>query len=279
MPRHGLTLALLAILAGAAPAQAPIEIESEGQVMQARLFDVDRGGGPTLVLLPGWPGNPDDVLGLGARLSERGVRVLMVLPRGMHGSEGATTYAGVMTDVRAALDWLRQPERAARLGIDTTALALGGYSWGGGMALAYAARDEAIRRLVSIAGTDHAVLIRRYLADDDFRAMLRGVLERTRAPEGPVRFDLDGTLRELAEHQALYGLRENAPRLADRAILMIGAWADRNTSIEEHILPFYRALEAAGATAVTVRVHHADHGFRGVREELAAEIAAWILEG
>lgn len=37
----------------------------------------------TLLLVPGWPGNPRDVLGLGAFLAERDINVLMFNPRGM----------------------------------------------------------------------------------------------------------------------------------------------------------------------------------------------------
>jgi pimeloyl-ACP methyl ester carboxylesterase len=62
---------------------------------------------------------------------------------------------------------------------------LGGHSWGGGMALAYAARDASIRTVFSIAGTDHGTFIRKYLSEPGYAAMIDPMLESTAKPQGP----------------------------------------------------------------------------------------------
>jgi hypothetical protein len=63
----------------AAPGQ-PVSINSHGFQITGRFFSGEGGGPrPTLVLLPGWPGRTGDVLGLGGRLSDARVNVLMVI--------------------------------------------------------------------------------------------------------------------------------------------------------------------------------------------------------
>jgi dienelactone hydrolase len=278
-----LLLALGSLTAVPAYAQSPesvaVAIVSEGFEMRGRFFPASEAGPrPTLLLIPGYPGNPDDVLGMGARLSREGINVLMVNPRGTHGSEGTFTFAGSLRDIGAAFRWLQTPEVTERYNIDTANVFLGGYSFGGGMSLAYAATDPSAQRLISIAGNDHGEFIREYQRNQPFAKAMNEMLRSTQAPEGPVRFDLEATLTELAEDQEVYGLRENAPRLSDRSILLIGGWSDTGVTVDRVLLPFYRALEEHGAHDVTFLVYHDDHSFARVRDKLAADIAEWIEE-
>lgn len=97
------------------------------------------------------------------------------------------------------------------------------------------------------------------------------------AADGPIRFDVDATLRELTEGQAIYGLRENACKLADCSVLMFGGWEDVNTTVDDYLFPLYRALRSSGATDVTFTVFHTDHGFGNVRPELYTQIRDWLV--
>ncbi len=283
VPRHAVA-GVLAVLALPITAEAqqvqpvPVEFVSEGLRVHGNFFAA-AGASPayTLLLVPGWPGNPRDVLGLGALLASHQINVLMFNPRGLHQSEGTASFPNTLRDIGAALDWLRQPEVRRGFGVDTTKLALGGHSYGGGMAMAYAARDARIRRVISIAGNDHGEFIREFQRNPAFAQMIRSALERTHAPEGPARFDLDADLEEVATHQDVYGLRENAARLADRAILLIGGWEDVQATVDQYLLPLYRALKGAGAGDVTFLVYHDDHGFARARARLASDIRDWLL--
>ncbi|MFO7707797.1 MAG: alpha/beta fold hydrolase, partial [Desulfobacterales bacterium] len=76
--------------------------------------------------------------------------------------------------------WTISPEYA-----DTTRLVLGGHSYGGGMAMAYAARDSSVRRVISIAGNDHGEFIREFQRNAAFAELVRSMLLSTRGPEGP----------------------------------------------------------------------------------------------
>lgn len=285
-------LAFAAPLAAQHPAQSPsrpgpgtgngtgavvVALDSHGQALDCRFFPAQGDGlRPTVLLVPGWPGNPDDVLGLGAKLSGRGSNVLMVMPRGMQGSEGTFTFAGSLEDIGAAWRWLHSDAAAERFRIDRARLTLGGYSWGGGMALAYAATDPDVRAVFSIAGTDHGGFIRLMQQNPDMDRQVRAMWARQLAPNGPVRGDADFVYDEMVKGQQTYGLRENAAALADRRILMIGGWDDGNITIEHLLLPVYRALKANGAKNVTFLAYQDGHGFSRVRGELAGDIATWL---
>jgi hypothetical protein len=146
------------------------------------------------------------------------------------------------------------------------------------MAMAYAARDASVRRVISIAGNDHGEFARQTQRNAAFAEGIRRSMLSTRRPEGPAQFDYDAGLKELVVHQDIYGLRENAAHLADRSILLLGGWEDEQVTIDQFLLPLYRALRGAGAAKVTLLVYHTDHDFSNVRQRLAADIAGWLLQ-
>jgi dipeptidyl aminopeptidase/acylaminoacyl peptidase len=274
-----LAIAVLLSHAYSQPVQ-PISIEfmSGGEYIRGQFYrSVNIDPIATLVLVPGWPGNPRDVIGLGALLAQQNVNVLMFNPRGLYQSEGTATFAHTLEDIAAALNWLRQADTRNRFGVDHQRLALGGHSYGGGMALAYTASDTSVRRVISIAGNDHGYWIRRVQKDSLFATNMRQSLLSTRVPEGPARFDLEATLQEIAEHQDIYGLQENAGRLANRSILLIGGWEDEQVTVEDVLLPFYRALKTVGAADVTLLMYHDNHGFGTARSQIAIDIQKWLV--
>ena len=254
-----------------------IEFISKGARVRGKFFAaIGTAPSPTLLLIPGWPGNPDGVLDLGALLMQKGINVCIFNPRGLYQSEGISTHANTLHDIGAALEWLKQMDVQERFAVDTTRLVLRGYSYGGGMAMAYAARDSSIHSVISIAGNDHGEFAREIQRNKSFAENVRRVLRSTRVPEGPARFDVEASLQELVDHQNSYGLRENAEKLADRAILLIGGWEDEQATIDQYLLPLYRALRAAGAAKVTFLVYHTDHDFSNVRHRLASDITDWL---
>jgi len=256
-----------------------VEFASEGACVRGRFFAaaVRKTPAVTLLLFPGWPGDPDDVLGLGAPLAERGINTCMFNFRGLQQSEGIHSHANTLRDIAAALQWLRRADVQRRFGVDTNRLALGAHCYGGGMAMAYAAQDPGVRRVISIAGNDHGEFIRELQRNAAMAEGIRSWMLSTRRPEGPAQFDYDAGLNELMDHQDIYGLRENAARLADRSILLIGGWEDEQVTVDQFLLPLYRALKGAGAGDVTFLVYHTNHEFTNVRLRLASDIADWLL--
>ena len=264
---------ILVISASIVRAQSITKIESHGSNIVLTVWSGIENPSATVLAVPGWGGGPPDVLGIGKALSTRGITVVVLSPRGWHKSEGIASFANALDDIEAALGWIRNTKRSD---INSTNIILGGHSWGGGMCLAYAARDTSVRRVFSVAGTDHGIFIRKYLADEKFAEMVKEILSSTAAPDGPIHFDVESTLSELKENQNIYGLLENAKQLADRSIIIFGGWEDKRTTIDDFLLPNYRALKTAGAEDVTFKTYHDNHGFKTVREQLHSDLLKWI---
>jgi pimeloyl-ACP methyl ester carboxylesterase len=253
-----------------------IEFVSEGAHVRGRFFPASGAVEPTtLLFVPGW--GVDDDLGLGPLLAEKGINFFTFNPRGVQTSEGIHTHPGTLQDIAAALQWLRQAQVQVRFKVDTARLVLGGYSYGGGMAMAYAARDTSVRRVISVAGNDHGEFARELQRNPTIAQDIRRWLLSTQAPDGWARFDLETNLRELFDHPDIYGLRENAAKLADRSLLIFGGWEDKGPTIDQYLLPLYRALRNAGSKDVTFIVYHTDHSFGNVRQRLASDIGDWLL--
>lgn len=261
-------LAFSCLQLGYVEAQVAERMDSHGSEIVVTSWIPNGEAVAAALFVPGWGGGPSDVLGIASFLSANDVEAFVLTPRGWHESEGEASFHNALDDIETALAWARK-----RTSHD---VAIGGHSFGGGMALAYAARDRSVRRVISVAGTDHGHLIRQYESDPSFAEILEPILASTAAPQGPIRFDVDATLRELTEGQAVFGLRENAEALMDRSVLMFGGWEDVNTTVDGYLLPFYRSLRAAGASDVTFVVFHTDHGFGNVRESLYQEILGWL---
>jgi len=256
----------------------PVEIEflSQGSRVHGRVFPAPSTGlKPTLLVVPGWPGNPEDVAGLGRSLPPLGINMVMFNPRGMHASEGSFSFGNTIADIGAALAWLARDEVRQRFRIDPAKIALAGHSFGGGLALVYAAKDNRVRRLISISGADVGEVADAMLNNPATAASYRKLLS---APSTfPVRVaDFDASLSDLRDNGNVYLLRETAPQVANCSILLIGGWEDSDVTIEQTVLPYYRALKKAGAQDVTFLVYHADHNFHSVSQRLASDIRDWL---
>lgn len=272
----GLLSALSLSAMGQQPGPTQIDFLSQGARVQGKAFAAPGAGlKPTVLVVPGWPGNPDDVVALGESLPPLGVNVIMFNPRGMHASEGSFGFDNTLADIDAALAWLARDDVRRRFNIDPAHVALAGHSFGGGMVMVYGSSHQNLRRLIAIAPADIGETVNGLLNDPATQSSMR---TRLTAPGGfPVRVaDLDATFRELKAAGNRYGLNETAPRVVDRSILLIGGWEDQVVTVDQPILPYYRALKKAGAPDVTFLVYHADHQFRSVKQKLASDIRDWL---
>jgi len=144
------------------------------------------------------------------------------------------------------------------------------------MALAYAAGHPEIKRIFSIAGTDHDEFAREYMRNSTFSEMIDAMFEELKFPTGPVHFEGKEAIKVLTQNPDPYDLRLSATALANRDILLIGGWDDLNVTIEQHILPFYRALIDANARKLQIIAFQDNHAFERSREELAATVVRWV---
>jgi len=209
-------------------------------------------------------------------MSMAGINALVFNYGGTYQSEGKYSIKNTQAEINAAYQFIQQPQNLTRFKVDMSRIFLGGHSFGGGMALTYAANHPEITKVFSIAGNDHGEFAREYRRNAAMAEMIDAWFEELEAPSGPVRFDGKAAVKDLLDNADLYDLRKSAPLLANRSILLVGGWDDEQVTIENYLLPLYRALKKEGASDLRFVVYNTDHSFENVSEELAEEVVRWI---
>jgi pimeloyl-ACP methyl ester carboxylesterase len=259
-----------------------ITLDRDGVQLKGKFYITEiEGSYPTVILLHGFPGGEGDVLGIGAKLSEAGINVLTFNYSGTHHSEGDFNFDNSQKDIGTAFDFIFKSENITKFKIDTTRIILGGYSFGGGMALTYAANHPEINKIFSIAGNDHGAALREYKQNPQRQRMLDNIFDELQSETEIVRFGSGGTPKELAEMNIIesnptYDLRYCVPLLAPKKILLIAGWDDNNVSIENIVLPLYREFLKENTQNVKIMGVQDDHSFKNSREELAQIIIDWL---
>ena len=259
-----------------------ISIDRNGVQLKSKFYLTEgKGKFPTVVLLHGFPGNDQDVLGIGKKLSEVGFNAMTFNYSGTHQSEGEFNFENTQKDIEAVLEFLYQSKNLHQYKVDTNRIYLGGYSYGGGMALTYAANHPEIRSVFSIGGNDHGAFMREYSRNPEMKDMIDKMFDELKAQPDIVRFATGGTPEETAkfriiESNTTFDLRICAPLLAPKDILLIGGWDDRNVSIENIVLPLYRSLINEKAMNVKIIAVQDSHSFRNSRDKLTQIIIEWL---
>lgn len=115
------------------------------------------GKHPTLVIAHGWPGNEKN-LDLAQAVRRAGWNAVTFNYRGSWGSPGEFHFRQVPEDAAAVINFLREPEVAAKYGIDPARIALAGHSMGGWATTQVASNDPALMGAVLISAADMARL-------------------------------------------------------------------------------------------------------------------------
>lgn len=236
---------------------------------------------PSVILLPGFPGNDQDVLGIGKRLSEAGINAFIFNYSGTHKSEGVFNIENSQKDINAAYNFIYQQENILKYRIDTNRLYLAGYSYGGGMALTYAAGNPKVKYIISVAGNDHGAFMNEYNRNPEMRKEIDDMFNGLKSQPDIVRFGPGGTPEEIAgmgimKNNPTYDLIYCASLLADKNILLFGGWDDMQVSIENVILPLYRALINKGSKNVKITAFQDSHAFSKSKDQIAQTIIEWI---
>jgi esterase/lipase len=246
-----------------------ITIDRNGVLLKGK-FHVAEGKGffPTVLLLQGFPGNETDVIGLGKILAESGVNTLTF------------NYSGTFKS-KAAFDFLKNGENIIKFKIDTASVILGGWSYGGGMAMTYSIRHPEIRTVFTIAGVDWGEYYEEYLRNPEFKKTTDGSMAKMAAMTEQIRFEKGAMPDEITKDGIIrldssYFLRRSARQLAPKDILIICAWDDPMATVEQIILPVYRALKKEKAQKVQITAFQDGHSFGRSRAELAQAILKWI---
>jgi len=260
-----------------------IIIEREGIQLKGT-FHVAPGTGkfPTVVLLSGFPGGRTDVIGIGKLLAEAGINVLTFQYSGTYESQGLTSFDNQQKDIQAAFDFIRKPDNMSRFQIDTSLIYLGGWCHGGGMALAYSVNHPEITSVFSIVGNDFGEFLGLYNRIPEMRLIVDEMMDNS-ISSGDTRWEEGALPKEMAaagieNMNPIFDIREkNAKTLAQKDILLICAWDDERVTVEQFMLPLYRALKKENAINLQMISFQDVHHFPNTRRVLAAQIADWIF--
>jgi len=80
-----------------------IEFDSNNHKIQGKFYHAEgEPPFPTVLLLSGFPGNEDDVLGLSQKMIQHGINMLTFNYRGIYKSEGIFSLQNTYEDIQAA---------------------------------------------------------------------------------------------------------------------------------------------------------------------------------
>jgi len=258
----------------------PVEVDliSNGNRLNADIYPTSSDGiHPTLIFMHGFPGGDGDPRGFSNQLSAKGINILVFNYQGTWGSEGTYSIESSMEDVGSAIEFLKTPDIIEKFGIDTCNIVVGGWSYGGAIALTSAIYNPDVKRIISLAGADESVFGRLLQSDPDFYNMMYQMFESVVFPKGATKCDLNLLFKTWLKNIDNYDQVKHADALIDRDILFVGGWRDQNIVIEYHILPLYRKLQELKAKKVEIKVFDTDHNFSNVKEELVETLSNWIL--
>ena len=253
-------------------------IEHEGIELQC-YFHKAAGEGPfpTILLLQGGTSRGMDSLEIGATLARSGINSFTTQYRGSWKSEGIFTYKDVFKDMDFIFGLLQTEEFQKKYNIDTSKIILGGYSHGAAVSMSVAANNPQIKYVFGVGLVDFSQVSRMLTNDPQLAEEWFADRAKQEAPEGPVRGAVE-SLRDIIKNPDQHDLRKLAPNFKGKKMLLIGGWEDSGPVVEEHLIPFYRALKKAGVEDVRIIMYHTDHSFRNARKQLAEDIFKWISE-
>jgi pimeloyl-ACP methyl ester carboxylesterase len=257
-----------------------ITIERDGVLLKGKFYKASGDDNkPVVILLQGSPGNTYDVLGLGRSLSMSGINAMTFNYSGSHQSTGTFSFPNCQGDIGATFRFLHRPDVIEKFRIDTAAIILAGYSFGGGQATAYAIRHKEVRRLISIAGVDWGIFFDQYRSNPDMKNNLDASIDKSIAG-GVFRFEPGYLPKDIGAGQRVldpsFYTAKNAALLAEKDFLIIGGLNDANVTMDEYILPLYNALQDAKAKNVQLSSFEDNHTFSLSREKISQTIFNWV---
>jgi pimeloyl-ACP methyl ester carboxylesterase len=224
---------------------------------------------PTLILLHGLPGNERN-LDLAQAVRRAGWNVLTFTYRGAWGSPGEFSIAHSIEDANAAVDYLRQPEVAAKYRVDPARIVLGGHSMGAFAAAEVAATRDDLRGLLLLDAWNVGLEGEPVRADASKRAeLVAGFDDLGNSLVGAT---AESLADEVEHSPANWDLRTLAPRLVKQRVFLV--WADRGIAEPNQALA--KALEKEGASKLSTAHLPSDHAFSDHRIALSRAVVAWL---
>ena len=258
-----------------------IDLRSNGVKLDAKFYYTDKiNSAPTLILLHGFPGNANSPYGLAERLNKNGMNILVFNYEGSFKSEGVFSWENCMTDVGAAISYLKQKNNIKQFSIDTSKIMVCGCSLGAAIALSASAHNPEIKRIIAVAGgNDLSIYLQKMNKDPSFRTALEKRIAASALNNGPIRGDsayIHNYFGRIMANYEYFDLIKNADKLKNKEILFITGWLDTTVPMEEFIIPTYRHLKNMYPEFVSIKAFETDHFFADIRDDLANSITEWV---
>lgn len=217
-----------------------------------------------------------DIWGLCHFLASQNINVLTFDYRGCFESEGTQSLLNGQEDLAAAIQFLSSEKMKEKYGVDTSNLVIGGYSYGGHMAMLYAIHHSEIKKVVSISGGDLGSFAEILQENTSLQEGYAGFFESIRKPKGPVNFEYEQPLEELLQNPTFFDLKRQADHLSGTSIFLTVGLDDNIVSLEAQMLPLYRSLKKNKGQAVQMKVYNCGHSYRGAEDQLKRDLLNWL---
>jgi dienelactone hydrolase len=228
----------------------------------------------TILFLQGFPGIEGDELICG-RLARSGFNCLTFNYRGTFQSEGHFSFRNAIEDIQAARRFLQESDEISLYIEGVEEIVLGGWSFGASLVPKGVVDYQGFRRMLMISGRNFGEEARRIKNDPKYAQEVQRNLRNIRSPKGPVKYQ-DDLLQDLLDLECDLDHVKLAPKLRECEILLICGLDDMVVPVEEHTLPFYRALRADSETSVRMEVFQDNHDFSGSKERIVGVILDWL---
>ncbi len=253
-----------------------LKLSSNGERMNGILYRPTAAEArPLVILLHGFPGNERN-LDIAQAARSAGFNSLYFSYRGTWGSAGTMSYANGLQDVAAVLAWARQPENAARYGIDPQRIALLGHSYGGWLALSVGAQEKASVCVAGMAPWNAGLVAKRFDAfPQELKAREATYDSNTLGAGAPLKASTAALLQELVTHRDDWDYQAHAQALAKHKVFLVAATGDGPASGAATVNALADSIRAAGGAA-RVAIYEDDHGFNLHRSELVQAMVNWL---
>jgi pimeloyl-ACP methyl ester carboxylesterase len=221
---------------------------------------------PVLVFFHGLPGNEKN-LDLAQWVRRAGWTVVTVSYRGSWGSPGDFRFAQNLEDAGATLAFIRSPENAKRLSIDSGRIVICGHSMGGWVTAETLAHEPSVLGAVIISAGDFGAIGLRAQQNRD--AVIKAMNNNRESLAGVTG---ESMADELVAHGEDWSFKTLAPQLIHRKLLVLYSNDFAKADSQELI----KDVKAAGGTTIAEKYVVTDHSWSDHRIALESLVIEWL---
>jgi len=258
------------------PAIQELTFESHGHRLTGIIYLANGPGPhPTVVLLHGFPGNEKN-LDIAQVARRAGFNVMFFHYRGAWGSEGNYQVLKGYEDALVALEFLRQPDNAAKYRVDTEKMSVLGHSLGGYTSLATGRRDKQLVCVGAMSPVNMGVWAGGVNANDP-------ALDRI-VSYADTLFMLHGFSGDVMRQQmksvsiAEVDTTSFGPGLRGKSVFMVVGEQDNVTPAAVMFNPVVAAYSKDKEIKLQHHIISGDHSFSWSRLHLTRLVLAWMEE-